>query len=110
MEKQVLIELEPDKAEELAKTLRKNHIEVEGPDEVDNLDGIAIASLVITVTPVVKDLVVAIIKALQGSSATIETPEKTVSLKSATVEEIQAILGGDGKGGKGGKKAASVKG
>jgi hypothetical protein len=94
-----MIELEPDKAEELAKTLRENQVEIEGPDEVDNLDGLVVASIIVTITPVVRDLVVGIIKALKGSSGTIQTPDKTVTLKNASVEEIRAILGDKTEGG-----------
>ncbi|MEO0912928.1 MAG: hypothetical protein AAFY59_08055 [Pseudomonadota bacterium] len=93
MADQVMIEMDPGEADALAAKLAEGGVVFEGPDEGDNLDGITIAAIVVTVTPVVSKFLVDVIKSLKGSRAVVQTPERTVHLENATVEEIKALLG-----------------
>jgi|SRR3954462_720274 hypothetical protein len=93
MKNEIVVELEPEHAEALARALRAENVEVDGPDQIDSLDGITIAAIIIVVTPVVATAVVRIIKAIKGSRGVIRAGDKVIDLQNFTDEEINALIG-----------------
>ena len=96
MSKDVLIELEPERAAEFVAALRDKGVETQGPVEKDSLDGLTLASIIVTVTPVVAPYIIELIQALKGGiQGTIRTPTTTLDLKNATGRQLKEILAAD---------------
>lgn len=91
-----LIELDADEAGAFSESLREADLRFEGPQVVEALDGVSIATFIVTVTPVLAPAIVKIIQAIKGTRGRLRTSEKTLELENLSLEDLHEFLGTDG--------------
>jgi len=89
---EIMIELDAERASEFAAALRDKHVDIEGPDRIDSLDGVALAAFIVTVTPVVAPFIIQLVQALKGSKGRIRHGNSTLDLENFSAEQLSAIL------------------
>jgi hypothetical protein len=88
----VMIELDEERTSEFATALRDKHIKVEGPDQIDSLDGIALAAFIVTITPVVMPFIIQLVQALKGTKGRIVRGKEILDLENFSAEQLASIL------------------
>lgn len=89
----VLLEMNAAESAALAQELEAAGVPFDGPTTAEALDGVAIATFIITVTPVLTPAIVAIIQALRGSRVIVKGPNGSVDASNASEPQIRAALG-----------------
>jgi len=98
MDRQILVELTPPDAEAFEHQLRTARVSFDGPDTVKALDGVALATFIVTVTPVLAPAIEKIIMAIKGTWGRIRTSEATLELKNMTTDQLRDLLRSRGEG------------
>lgn len=91
-QREVMIELDAERASEFAAALRAQKVDIEGPDRIDSLTGIELAAIIVYVTPVVAPFVIKLVQELKDRRAKIRIGDKVLYMENATKEQLIAFL------------------